>query len=52
MALEIKPTPILKGEDAERFLDLVKKKESKKVSPERKTEMQVLVKNVLSKSNS
>jgi len=39
MALEIKPTPTLHGESAERFLKLMAKNKKKKVPAEKRKQM-------------
>lgn len=51
MALEIKPTPTLKGKDAQRFIEIVEQKQDAKISNERKAEINSLVDKVLSKAN-
>lgn len=50
MALEIKPTPVLKGRSADRFLELVKKNESNKTTPEKQEEMAKIVAAVMKKA--
>ena len=50
MALEIKTTPILTGESANRFIEIIEKNQDKRVSASKKESMKKLALQVLSKA--
>jgi hypothetical protein len=50
MALEIKPTPVLTGTSADRFLKIVSENEGKRIAPEQKEKMEKMVRTVLKKA--
>ncbi|HTJ49957.1 MAG TPA: hypothetical protein VL443_10915 [Cyclobacteriaceae bacterium] len=50
MALEIKTTPVLTGESANRFIKIIEKDQDKRVSTSKKQAMKKLALQVLSKA--
>lgn len=50
MALEIKTTPILTGESADRFIEIIEKDQEKRVSASKKESMKKLAQKALSKA--
>jgi hypothetical protein len=50
MALEIKTTPILTGESANRFIEIIEKNQDKRVSASKKETMKKLALQVLRKA--